>query len=122
MILLSLLLSLISYADNPLILNQPQVMEGLATASITVSAAGLYNVQDVTTVPTSSGVKVSIRQNGSQIYASPTLSVSQTATAFKQVFLVAANDVISVSVTSSLTATDSIKNVVKSIITFGQGI
>lgn len=166
-----------------LILNQPQVANGLNTFNYTIAAAGLYNVQGQVTVPealptgsgsgsgqglgsgaggggngftqggqgvgnggvgqgfgagsgypqppvygsnqtsgpaVSSGVSVVVKQNGSTVYTSPTLSATQSAQQFKVDLNCALNDAISVVVSSS-TASDQQLSGVRTTVTIGQG-
>lgn len=107
--------------SNTLILNQTQVLSGLATMTYTVPSAGTYNVKvDLTEVPPS-GLSIVINKNGSPILTAPTLGQTQSAQQLKFAFLAAATDVITVVVSSS-TFNDEQLNNVKSNISIGQGL
>lgn len=133
MILLSLLLALCAYATPaPLLasINQPFVMQGLNTASITIITDSLYNTSTNSLYPYNvkvqswfqplSSISITVWKNRSIAYTSALPSPSQTAEQFKVNLLASMSDQVSVSVSSSL-STDSIPNTVKSIVTFGQG-
>jgi hypothetical protein len=110
--------------SNILQLNQPQVLSGLGTMTITSLNPGLYyaNVQ-LTEVPPS-GVTIVVNYNGSPVFTAPVLAPTQIAQQFKYspIVVSATTDTITV-VLSSSAAIDNLPNSnnVKSTITIGQG-
>jgi hypothetical protein len=136
---------------NPiLILNQPQVFTGLGTLTYKVPAtqstgyptATGYNVIVQTTVPTAaasgdgagsnasapsgpavtSSLVITITQNGSTIYTSPTLTPTQRAQQLKYSFLCAIGDVINVVLSSSNTNDTMLNTLLKTEVAFNQGL
>lgn len=132
---------------NPILfLNKSYVFNGLGTLTHTISTAGLYYAKSQTTVPSAvaggsgagsgspnvppgltpavaSGVVITVTQNGSTVYTSPTLSPTQNNLEFKTQTPLncAANDVINIVITSS-TASDQGLSGVKTVASIGQGI
>lgn len=105
---------------NTLFLNQPFVFCGLGTLVSTVATAGLYNVHVEASEVPPSGLTVTVKQNGSTKYTSPTLSPTQGGIQMKTELNCAASDAIEVDLTSGQ-AIDSNLNTVKSTVTLGQG-
>jgi hypothetical protein len=170
--------------SNPiLLLNQPQVFNGLGTLTHTLAATGNYNVSFQATMPeavaidggagsgvglgagtggggegftggdlgtghggvgqgfgtsngyqqppaaasnvtaaspVSSALVVLVKKNGSTIFTAPTVAAYQPSMQFKYGFLAAANDVITV-VLSSVNSSDAVLNGLKSIASINQG-
>lgn len=124
--------------DPILFLNSPQVGVGLNTYTYTVPTTGLYVLTGQFTVPSavatgdgagsgstgttgpavSSSLSVLIKQNGTTIYTSPTLSPTQSSFQFLQHFLFTAADAISVVVGSS-NANDELLNTVQYTLSIG---
>jgi hypothetical protein len=101
--------------------NQNIESVGLATISTTVPYAGPYFVKGKLTLPTlvggsaASSILVTINQNGSPVYTG-----LAGAEGFYKNLSCAAYDVIAVVFSSSVT-TDQALNVMKSVISIGQG-
>ncbi len=97
------------------------VFNGLGTLSFTVATAGAYFLEGKTSLPTlvqgngASSLLTVVNQNGSPIYTG-----IAGAEGFYLDVTCAANDVLSV-VFSSSAAADQPLNVIKSVVTFGQG-
>ena len=108
-------------ANPTLLLNQPFVFCGLGTLTQTIAATGLYNVHVELTETPPSGLVVTVTQNGSTKYTSPTITPTQSAQQFKTELSCTAADVINV-VLSSASAVDALLNTVKSTVTIGQGL
>lgn len=107
---------------NILLLNVPRVDVGLTTSNYTVptGGAGMYNVaMQVSEIPPS-GISIVVNKNSSPVYTAPVVSPTQSALQFKQDFLLADADVISV-VVSSANANDNLLNSVKTNLSIGQG-
>lgn len=103
-----------------LTLNQSFMLTGLDTLTYTVPATGLYSVAVQSTEVPPSGISIVVKQNGSTVYTAPTLSPTQSAIQFRQVFNFTAADAIQV-ILSSAAATDNAINNVKSNIIIQQG-
>jgi hypothetical protein len=117
-----------------LILNTPYVMAGTAAGSgITytftipallptqISGAGIYRVSLQTTVAPSSGLRITVKQNGTTVYTAPTLSPTQTALQFQTDILCAVADVITVNLTSS-TSVDEMLNTIQTTVQIMNGL
>jgi len=107
--------------SNYLLLNQPQVFCGLGTLTFTIPTTGLYSVLFQTTEVPPSSLSVLVKKNGSTVFTAPTLTTTQSAMQFKVGLSLAANDVITV-VLSSSAAVDNALNNVKSITSIEQGL
>lgn len=101
-------------------LNSPFMLTGLDTLTFTIPSTGLYSVQVQSTEVPPSGIVIVVKQNGSTVYTAPTLTPTQGAVQFRQVFNFTAADAIQV-VLSSGSAIDSVANNVKSTIYIQQG-
>ena len=115
---------------NTLFTNQPFVFCGLGTLTHTVASteAGPCCVKVFVTetqpsnldTTAASALSITVTQNGSTIYTSPTITPTQLAQQFKTGFLAASGDVINVTL-SSASAIDNLLNTVKSTVYFDQG-
>lgn len=107
--------------SNILLLNTTQVMVGLGTMTFTCPIAGTYRVTcDLTEMPPSS-LSVVVNKNGSPVYTAPALSPTQPGLRFVvDVLQAAASDVITVVLSSSAPA-DNTLNSIKSSISIGNG-
>lgn len=106
---------------NYLVLNQPQVFVGLGTLTYTIPSTALYSVVVDMTENPPSGLSIVVNNNGSPIYTMPALSVTQGAQQFKVGQPFAANDVVTVVISSS-SAIDQQLNTVKTIVSLQQGL
>lgn len=106
--------------SNILLLNQSQVLTGLDTMTYTIPATGVYSVSVQSTEVPPSGISIVVNDNGSLVYTAPTLSPTQSAVQFRQVFNFTAAHVITI-VLSSSAASDNLINNVKSNIIIQQG-
>lgn len=109
--------------SQTLLLNQPLVTAALDTLNYTVptGGAGIYNVQFQGTNPASSSLAVIVQVNSSTKYTAPTLTPTQTALQFRQVFNLADADAVSVQL-SSAAAVDNALEALKSTVSIGTGM
>lgn len=103
-----------------LIKDTPQVSVGLVTYTYTIPSAEIYTVRLQSTEIPPSGISILVKQNGSTVYTAPTLSPTQSAIQFNYSQLYAANDVVTVALSSS-SANDLLLNSVKTSVSIGQG-
>ena len=106
--------------SNPMILNQSQVLSGLATMTYTVPTTGIYSVALQSTEIPPSGISIVVNDNGSPVYTAPALSPTQSAVQFRRYFNWTAADAITI-VLSSSNANDLAINNVKTNIIIQQG-
>lgn len=105
---------------NYLILNQPQVFQGLGTLTYTVPSTGSYAVQVQATEVPPSGLAIVVKDNGSTVYTAPSVTPTQSALQFRKAFQFTSGHSVTV-VLSSAEAVDAAYNNVKSIITIQEG-
>lgn len=107
---------------STLILEQPQVATGIGTLfTYTVPTAGVYNVDaQFTEVPPSS-LAILVKKGASTVYTAPIIGQTQSALQFRQSFIFAASDVITLVLTSSAASDNAINNV-KTIASIGAGL
>lgn len=105
---------------NILLIEQPFVFCGLGTLTHTLASTGNYNVKVQLSENPPSGLSLVVNKNGSPIFTAPTITPTQIAQQFKTAFQAAANDVITV-VLSSSSQIDNNLNTVKSSISIGGG-
>jgi len=103
-----------------LLLQKPYINIGLGTYTFTVPSAGIYRISTQLTEVPPSGLSVVINNNGSPVYTAATLSPTQIAQQFYYSQLYAANDAISIVVSSSA-GIDSMLNNVKYTLQIMQG-
>lgn len=106
--------------SNPMILNQSQVLSGLATMTYTVPTTGIYSVAVQSTEIPPSGISIVVNDNASPVYTAPALSPTQSAIQFRQYFNWTAADAITI-VLSSSNANDLAINNVKTNVIIQQG-
>lgn len=128
---------------NPILfLNAPYVQTGLGTLTFTIASTGLYNVACQCTVPSapatgygagsggsdstmgpvvSSGVTITVNQNGSPVFTSAALGVAQGAFQFKKDLSCTAADAITIVIASS-TVSDEQLSGVTTVASINQGI
>lgn len=106
---------------NIIFLNKPYVNVGLGTMTHTTLQSRIYNVsvQSTETPPTS--LSIVVNQNGTPIYTAPVITPTQSALQFKTKFMAAANDVVTV-VLSSSDPIDNQLNTLKTTISIGDGL
>lgn len=109
--------------SNILFLDKPQVQSGLQTCVHTAKNGGLYSVQvQLTEVPvTGLSLTVVNTTTSTTILTAPTISPTQIAQQFKVGFQAAANDVITITM-SSTTPVDLVANNVKWTCTIQNGL
>lgn len=105
---------------NTLILNAPQIFNGIGTLTNTVAATGNYNISLQSTEVPPSGISIVVKNGVTTIFTAPALSATQGALQFKFSFQATAADVITV-ILDSATASDLQYNTVKTSISIGQG-
>lgn len=104
-------------------INQPSVSSGLSTDTFKVDTAGMYSIYVNTTVKDPSGLVITISQTGSvsHSFSTPTTSPLTDHVELNAKFNCAANDVLTVAVTSSAPV-DQPPNLIKSVINLRQGL
>ena len=110
--------------SNILLLNQPFVQVGVGSGTnltFTVPTTGLYAVEAQLTENPPSSCVLTIQQNGSTVYTSPTITPTQIAFQMKQGFQFTAADAIVIALASAA-ANDLLLNTVKWTATIQQGL
>ena len=101
---------------NEFVPNQAATFAGLGTYTCTLLAAGPYTIEVKSTIPLASGLQIELKQNSTSLVtvggSSTNPSASQGSIGAGAVIQAAANDTVSVILTSS-NAVDSVPNNVK---------
>jgi hypothetical protein len=107
--------------DPILLVNSPQSGTGLTTYLFTAPLSTIYYADVQLTEIPPSGLVVTVKQNGTTVYTTPTLAPTQIAQQFKTPLNCTAGDTITVALTSG-SAIDSTLNAVKYTLSVGQGL